>query len=171
MKNASQKNDLPMLVVCVGLPMSGIQEWARESKLPTVDLDGIRNVLHGRHFWTNAEALIWAFAKMMAGALFYAGHQEVVIAAPLWCKRHRDKWIDTRWNRRAVHFKTDKKTCIQRAREVGRDSEIKIIERMANTFDEPNPYIEGYVSVENIDVGQFDPSLWKIRRNPDGNQS
>ena len=143
-------NNKPTLTICVGLPMSGLEEWCIKTGFPVVSPDALRQVIHGQAFRKNAEPLIWSFAKTMVGALFEAGHTEVVVEAPLWSRPHRNQWIDTRWNLRAVYFPTHKDECVKRAKENGRNDLVSIINRMSDTFDAPSARDESFLSVETI---------------------
>ena len=117
--------------------------------------DAIRKILHGQSFWKNAEPMVWASAKLMTGALFEAGHREVVIAAPLWLARYRNQWKDSRWDRRAVLFTAEREVCHQRANDAGRVDLLKIIDKMANQFEEPDPRREEFQSVERVSLSDI----------------
>ena len=127
----------PILLLTVGLPRSGKSTWARMTDYPIVNPDSIRLSLHGQAFFGPAEPMVWAIAHVMVEALFKAGHRTVVLDAANVTKRRRAEWRSKEWNCDYVCFKTDKETCIERARASEHLDLIPIIERMAKNLEWP----------------------------------
>jgi len=142
----------PTLHMCIGLPYSGFDEWAKRTGMPMVRLDSLRNVMHGQKFWKNAEPSVWSNAKLFVGSLFDAGHSDVVLVAPMWLRKHRSRWSDTRWDRTAIRFEADFFECQKRAVAAGNTGVIQVMQRMANSFDEPDAAYEDFLSVERVSM-------------------
>ena len=129
------------LIITVGLPRSGKSTWAMKQGHPVVNPDSIRLALHGQRFLPEAESMVWAMAEYMVKALFLAGHTTVILDACNVTAKRRDVWdkfcekYDYCFE--AEVFKVKPKTCIERARAMGDDEIIPIIERMVESSDIP----------------------------------
>lgn len=119
------------LILTVGLPRSGKSTWAMQQGHPVVNPDSIRLALHGRPFAIEAEPMVWAIAYLMVLALFKAGHSTVVLDATNISEKRRDDWLSKDWQCRYVCFDTPAHVCIERARSLGQEELVPIIERMA----------------------------------------
>lgn len=119
----------------VGLPRSGKSTWARSTGFPIVSPDAIRLSLHGKPFRPEAENLVWAMAYHMTDALFYAGHEKVILDATNITEKRRTPWRD-RYGEVQIHIiPTSPEVCIERARAQGDFGLIGHIERMAGEWD------------------------------------
>lgn len=123
------------LVMMVGLPRSGKSTAARNLACPIVSPDAIRLELHGRRFFADAEAFVWALARVQVGSLFRAGHDRVVLDACNNTRKRRDEFKSDRWNRTYIHKHTSKEDCIKAARSENDEEIIPVIERMAAEFE------------------------------------
>jgi predicted kinase len=79
----------------------------------------------------------------MVSALFLAGHTTVIVDATNVSKKRRDEWF-TRFHTPKcdveVHvIDTSPAECIQRARLLGDEEIVSVIERMAAEWDLPKP--------------------------------
>lgn len=125
----------PLLILTVGLPRSGKSTWAETTGYPIVSPDAVRLALHGQRFVQEAEPLVWAIARIMVAALFEAGHPRVILDACSSTRKRRAEWIDPLWCRSFQEFTADAATCVERARQTGREDIIPVIERMAEQFE------------------------------------
>jgi predicted kinase len=124
------------LILTVGLPRSGKSTWAIAQGLPVVNPDAIRLALHGQAFLKDAEEMVWAIAMYMVKALFLAGHGKVILDATNTTKARRDKWINpSLWDVSLKVFRTSPTTCIERAKDCGREDLIPIIQGMNEKAD------------------------------------
>src|SRR4051812_20443404 len=91
------------LHILCGLPRSGkttlANSLSRERGWPVVCPDAVRLALHGQRFVPEAEAFVWAIAKVMVRALFLAGHDDVVLDATNGTRKRRGEWKDPAWRR------------------------------------------------------------------------
>jgi predicted kinase len=62
------------LVLTVGPPRAGKTTWSQAQGVPIVNPDSVRLALHGRAFFPQAEAMVWAIVGVMVRSLFAAGH-------------------------------------------------------------------------------------------------
>ena len=124
-----------ILLCLMGLPRSGKTTWTKKQGWPVVCPDSIRLALHGKDFIADAEPFVWAIAMVMVKALFLSGTEIVVVDATNTTKKRRDFWQGEDWITRFTQIKTDKETCIQRAKECGRPNLIPVIERMADQWE------------------------------------
>jgi predicted kinase len=120
----------------VGLPKSGKSTWAKQQNLPIVNPDSIRLAIHGNHFISEAEPVVWLIAKYMVKSLFLAGHDKVILDATNITKKRRDEWISKSWN---IDFKlftnVSIEECLTRAK-IDNDLAIEaVIYRMANEYE------------------------------------
>jgi predicted kinase len=123
------------LLMTVGLPRSGKTSWAKAQGHPIVNPDSIRLALHGQRFLKEAEPMVWVMAKYMVASLFLAGHNTVILDATNTTMARRDEWIDKRWVREMIPMYAGKDACIERARALGDDDIIPIIEKMDAQFE------------------------------------
>jgi len=132
------------LVLCVGLPRSGKSTWSKEQGHPIVCPDAIRLALHGQPFIGLAEPFVWAIAKVMARALFLAGHSTVILDSTNTTKKRRDEWKSDNWIRKYEIFTLGKEPCKQRVLQSGATEEHKLglieaIERMTDQYEPITP--------------------------------
>lgn len=123
--------DKPTLICTVGLPRAGKTLWANGHTYPIVCPDAIRLALHGQAFYTPAEPMVWAIAKIMVHSLFLAGHDVVVLDACNNTRKRRDEWRSNEWETRFKVIPESAEVCLERARNKGYDAIIPVIERMA----------------------------------------
>lgn len=138
--------DTLTLTLTVGLPRSGKTWWATQQGCPVVSLDAIRLTTHGTRFWDPAEKSVWATAWMMVGALFFAGHDRIVVDACNLTRERRDFWRppDRRatehywptWDLRLHVIDTPKDVCMARAN--GDTVMLSVIDRMAGNAQWPD---------------------------------
>ena len=126
------------LLLTVGLPRSGKTTWALKSPYPVVNRDAIRLALHGHAYLQAAEDMVTAIETYMVGALFYAGHNSVIVDACHMKKKYRDRWKWDEWKIKTIIFDTPADICIQRARATDRGDLVSVIERMAKHAEWPN---------------------------------
>jgi len=135
------------VVLTVGLPRSGKTTWARSTVWPIVNPDSIRLAIHGQRFVALAEPFVWATAFTMAEALLRAGHDTVVVDATNITKARRKTWVDRFKDRCAVGYHvvtTPAEECIRRARSLGDEGIIPVIQRMAAECEMPDGKHEGF---------------------------
>jgi len=107
------------LILMNGLPRCGKSSWARDQGFPVVDQDGIRLATTGRRWWGPIEPQIYATAWTMVRALFWAGHEVVVLDSTAINRPQRDLWIargDVPWVRYVKIIDTSLEICIERAK-------------------------------------------------------
>lgn len=119
------------LILTTGLPRSGKSTWAQKQGYPIVNPDSIRLALHGERFIEEAEPMIWLIAKYMVKALFFAGHDTVILDATNITFERRKFWVNVQWNVFYKHFDASKEICIERAIKDNREDLIPIIKKMA----------------------------------------
>lgn len=118
------------LIITIGLPRSGKSTWARKQGIPIVNPDSIRLAIHGKNFIQESEDLVWCIAKYMVKALFLAGHDNIILDATNLTSKRRQFWISDNWRCVQRYFHVSVSTCIQRARDSGREDLIPIIKEM-----------------------------------------
>lgn len=124
-----------LLICTVGLPRSGKTTWARSQSLPIVCPDAIRLAIHGQRFIAEAEAFVWATAKVMAKALFLAGHDTVIVDATNNTRKRRNEWRSTEWDTVFKVIETPTHLCICRAHDEDDQYIVPVIERMADEHE------------------------------------
>ena len=131
------------LLLMVGLPRSGKSTKAGELSVqfnaPIVNPDSIRVALHGQRFAPQAEPFVWPIARLMVRALFYAGHEVVIVDATNATRKRRDEWQSAEWKRSFVTIETPKEVCLERAAAEGDTEIVPVIERMAATWEPVAP--------------------------------
>jgi predicted kinase len=127
------------LVLTVGLPRSGKTTWAQQQGHPIVSPDQIRYALHGERYLPLAEPFVWAIAKVMARALFLAGHNTVVLDATSITRKRRDDWRGPAWSVSFYQLSTPASVCLARGRALNDDYILPIIERMAAEWQPLEP--------------------------------
>lgn len=151
----------PELWMTVGLPYSGKSNWAINQGFPVVCPDKIRLALHAQRYEPLAEPMVWAIAKVMVRALFYAGHAKVILDATNTTSNRRDDWQSDDWVRKYLICDICKEACIQRARKADDEYIVDIIERMA-----------GYLDYDGILYGEDGGIFMEDRiQNPDGSEA
>lgn len=128
----------PCLYITVGLPCSGKTTWALAQDLPIISPDAIRFAFHGQRFLSEAEPWVWTYARTMPKALFYAGHERLIVDATNTKPERRRPWIE---EARALElrpvlvlFHTDQDECARRAAECEDREILPIIRRMAEEW-------------------------------------
>lgn len=109
-----------VLIMTHGLPRSGKSTWAQSQTWPIVDPDGIRLAMTGQRWWGPIEHEVWATARTMVRALFWAGHNSVILDSTCYSRRQRDMFLpseDVPWLRFYKPFDTPKSVCCERAME------------------------------------------------------
>lgn len=124
-----------LLIATVGLPRSGKSTWARSTPHPIVCPDAIRLAFHGQRFIGECEQWIWVFARTMVQALFMAGHDVVILDSTMMLRKRRDEWKSPRWLTVWKVIETPREECLRRARLLGDDEIVPIIERMAAQWE------------------------------------
>lgn len=134
------------LCIMVGLPLSGKSTYVKtlqeDRGYTVVSPDTIRLAMHGREFQKEAEPFVWATAEVMVRALLMDGHR-VVVDATNTTKEARARWwkvareVGCYWNLATIIMPTLAETCIQRARDDGKEYMVPIIERMAEQWEQP----------------------------------
>jgi predicted kinase len=123
------------LHMMVGLPRSGKSTEARKLGYPIVEPDAIRRVLYEKPFDNKNEMLVWGLAKTMVQALFEAGHKDVTLDACNLTNKMRSGWYSEGWFNDYHFVKTSKEECIKRAKDLGQDYLIEVIERMSASYE------------------------------------
>lgn len=126
------------LTLTVGLPRSGKSTWARDQAAPIVNPDSVRLALYNRAFIPECEGFVWAITYVMARALLWAGHDDVIVDATNITEKRRESWR-TRFSDCNIvleKFDTSKEECVERARRDGREYLIPVIEKMAKEMRE-----------------------------------
>lgn len=124
-----------ILIGMMGLPRSGKTTWARSQAYPIVCPDAIRLALHGQRYVEQAEPFVWATAKVMARALFLAGHRVVILDATNATRKRRDEWRSREWGTFWKVIGTGKDECLARAGAEGDEEIVPVIERMAGQWE------------------------------------
>lgn len=129
------------LTCTVGLPYAGKSQWCLEQRSmygkPTVSPDAIRVALHGQRYIQKMEPIVWDFVDTMVEALFRAGHGDVVLDSTMINRERRQRIIQRHRDVTVVwkEFPASATECIERARAVGDEEIIPIIERMARNYE------------------------------------
>lgn len=127
------------LVCTVGLPRSGKSTWCsemREQGWIIVNPDSIRLALHGKPADPSREGLVWTITRTSIKALFFAGHDRIILDATNVSRRSRKDWekilpgVEVRFK----VFNTNKEVCIQRALANNQQDLVEVIERMSQKF-------------------------------------
>lgn len=127
---------LPTLIALHGLPRSGKSTWAKQQGHPIVCPDCVRLAIHGQPFVQSAEAFVWATTHAMVDALFLAGHPYVILDATNGTRKRRRDWIvPTKWKTVWKAILTPKKICVERALAENNLELVKVIERMASSWE------------------------------------
>lgn len=124
-----------ILLCTVGLPYSGKSTWAQGLPLPIVCPDAIRWAVYGQRYWQEGEPLVWATAKVMVRALFYAGHRVVILDATNTTRKRRDEWHDEGWETRFKVLDVPALECVARAEADDDFDIIPVIRRMADAWE------------------------------------
>ena len=127
--------DENQLILTVGLPYSGKTTWAAKQGCPIVSPDQIRLALHGRRYEQRAEEMVWTIARVMVRALFGAGHRRVIVDATHNSEKRRKPWASDDWFLRYQVFEATREECIARAKAVGDNEILPVIERMADQHE------------------------------------
>lgn len=138
------------LILMMGLPRSGKSTWARGQGFPVVCPNAIRLALFGRRWWGPGEHIIETTAKTMVRALFFAGHETVILDATAITRARRDFFkyeVDLHWRRYVKFIDTPVEVCKERARHTYPEL-VEIIETMNKIYEpiEPGEFIFPYVS-------------------------
>ena len=138
------EDQLPTLVLTVGLPYSGKSTWARTQGCPIVSPDAVRLAVHGQRYIQEAEPYVWMVARHMVKALFLAGHDRVIVDATNNTKERREAWRSSKWRLAVQNFPAPAEECQQRAVEEHGDEEIvPVIQRMASEYEPPDEFTDG----------------------------
>lgn len=129
------------LILTVGLPRAGKSTWAKRQGHPVVCPDAVRLAMHGEAFNPQAEPWVWTMVYTMVHALFYAGHEIVIVDATNVTAKRRVEWSKQFRSARVELkiFSTLPMECIRRARQGKRDDLVPVIERMAKNWDLERP--------------------------------
>ena len=125
----------------VGLPRSGKSTVSRDIGCPIVCPDAIRLALHGLPSLSTMEPYVWAIARTMVEALFYAGHDKVILDATNITRFVRNQWKSDKWVRYFVEVPTLPEVCKERARLTNQEYLLDVIDSMHKKF-EPLTYEE-----------------------------
>src|SRR5260370_7295250 len=68
-----------LLILTVGLPMSGKTTWARSTGHPIVNPDSIRLAIHGQRFYGPCEPFVWAVTYTIVNPSFNPAHHPVTL--------------------------------------------------------------------------------------------
>jgi len=120
-----------------GLPRSGKSTWARSQSWPIVNLDAIRLAKTGQRWWGPIEHEVWATARTMVRALFWAGHRIVVLDSTNYSRQQRDMFCpsaDVQWQRFVKIIDTPALECCRRAKETYPEL-VGVIEQMAENWE------------------------------------
>jgi predicted kinase len=134
---------MKVLKVLCGLPRSGKTTVARKWPYPIVNPDSVRLAIHGERFIGLAEPWVWAMTFAMVDALFRAGHDVVTIDATNVTGKRRMAWCERfKAPEYRIEFEvidTPPAECIRRARAMGDEEIVPVIERMAKEWDMKRP--------------------------------
>jgi len=131
---------MPTLILTVGLPRSGKSTWAKDTGHPVVNPDSIRLALHGQAYQQEAEAFVWAIAKVMVRSLFLSGHPTVILDATNTTIKRQEDWNDVTDQGISIKYKvfyTTAGVCKQRARQDEKEILIPVIDRMKEAWEHP----------------------------------
>jgi predicted kinase len=119
----------------VGLPRSGKSTKSKELGFPIVESDAIRKALGTYPFDEAQEYLTGDYMDTMVKALFYAGHNNVILDSTNITKKERDSWLSDKYHCQYYFIDTEKDVCIARAKELNQDYLIPVIIKMSSKKD------------------------------------
>ena len=129
---------MKILHMMVGLPRSGKSTVAKSLGYPIVEVDAIRQAIHGTMWKDEVEPLVWGFANTMVRTLFLTGYDDVILDATNHTKERRQIWESPDWVVKYVLVDTDMETCVKRARQTDQEYLIPVIKRMAVQWEHPH---------------------------------
>lgn len=148
------------LLLMVGIPYSGkttqARKFSRALNAPIVSPDAIRVGLSGERYQQPLEPTVWWVARMMARALFLAGHRTVIIDATNTTKDRREEWRGPEeWEVRCYEVEPEfgedhVETCKMRAQEAGDVEILPVIERMADQYEPVDAMLETPATNEGL---------------------
>lgn len=137
------------LILMMGLPRSGKSTIARTLGHPIVSPDAIRMVMYGQPLLVEREPEVWREASFMVDVLFQAGHETVVLDATNVTRHNRNFWLSHedygaqgpgKWENHILIVSTPVEVCLDRARALGQDYLLPVIEAMSKSWTEPEDY-------------------------------
>jgi predicted kinase len=129
-----------LLCVTVGLPRAGQAAWAKRQGVPVVSLDAVRLAFQNRPFIQETEEWVWAVVRVMVRSLFFAGHDCVILESTFHLRRQREQWMSNDlWSTVFCRFCDSPGQCQEQAVQDNRPEMVPLIDRLANSFEEPDP--------------------------------
>jgi predicted kinase len=146
----------PNFTLLVGLPRSGKSTWIQKNggNAIVVSNDWIREEILGTHYSKNANAIIWTIADAALRIVLGQGKDAIYDGVNL-TKETRKFYIDLARQYGAkikmVLILTPLETCIERNK-VGQKLPIEVLQKMADSFESPDP--EEYDEIDVIYNGK-----------------
>lgn len=132
------ENELPRLIMTVGLPYSGKTTWCLDhSHLgPVVSPDAIRLSLTGQRYNPRTEPYVWAMARTMVETLFLYGYETVMLDATNVSEQRRGQWVrPSQWRVEYVLLEASAEICRERAMALGDTYILPVIDRMIEQWE------------------------------------
>lgn len=140
------------LYFMIGSSRSGkstyVEQWVNEGeKRVIVCSDDIRKALHGNRYSAYAETMVFAIKHIMIRSLLSRGFT-VLVDGTHTSEISITRLLEIDPNAEAILIKTPKEECIKRAKDLGQDYLIPVIERQFKNIDDIlsiglNEYLDG----------------------------
>lgn len=149
------------LLLTVGLPQSGKSTWANRQGFPIINRDSIRLAIGGTIRYFKEEDRVTELERIMAMALFSAGHEKVIVDATHLKMKYVEgweKWMDDNFDKVRVFlipFTTSLEECVDRAiKNFGEDTHFPAVIRnmwkgAEISFKIPETKLEGMSNEDN----------------------
>lgn len=122
------------LIPTVGLPRAGKSTWITKMHQrhgwPVVEVDAVRDAIHGTHYNKQAEPLVWSHVRVMLRSLFRGHHDVVMLDSTMITEERRSMFVGENFRVAFKEFTTTPETCIERAEMTDQEYLVPVINRM-----------------------------------------